>query len=67
MLFLFYVLLRQTFRNEDYHVAYHVDNFDEALVDWRTKGIRVLEDSLRPNKHDRRLIYLNPADTEGKH
>jgi methylmalonyl-CoA/ethylmalonyl-CoA epimerase len=24
-----------------------------------------LEDSLRVNKHGRRLIYLNPADTEG--
>lgn len=48
-----------------HHLAYKVDNLDDALVELEERGIRVLEDTLRTNKHGRRLIYLNPADTEG--
>jgi methylmalonyl-CoA/ethylmalonyl-CoA epimerase len=48
-----------------HHVAYRVDNLDEALLELEKQGIRTLEDTLRTNKHGRRLIYLNPADTEG--
>lgn len=48
-----------------HHVAYQVDNLDEALAELKQKGIRTLENTLRINKHGRRLIYLNPADTEG--
>ena len=48
-----------------HHIAYQVDNLDEAIIELEEQGIRILEDSLRINKHGRRLIYLNPADTEG--
>jgi methylmalonyl-CoA/ethylmalonyl-CoA epimerase len=48
-----------------HHVAYHVEDLDEALKDLEKRGIRTLDWSLRMNKHGRRLIYLNPADTEG--
>ncbi|MGF3104729.1 methylmalonyl-CoA epimerase [Rossellomorea sp. DUT-2] len=48
-----------------HHIAYRVDDLDAALEELKQKGIRILEDSLRVNKHGRRLIYLNPADTEG--
>ncbi|MFZ4453882.1 VOC family protein [Salibacterium aidingense] len=48
-----------------HHIAYRVHDLDEALVDLQNRGIRVLEHTLRTNKHGRRLIYLNPADTEG--
>ncbi|UCZ54940.1 VOC family protein [Bacillus shivajii] len=48
-----------------HHIAYRVANLDEALVELEKQGIRTLEDTLRINKHGRRLIYLNPADTEG--
>jgi methylmalonyl-CoA/ethylmalonyl-CoA epimerase len=48
-----------------HHIAYRVDDLDAALDELKLKGIRTLEDSLRINKHGRRLIYLNPADTEG--
>ncbi|WP_064093330.1 methylmalonyl-CoA epimerase [Rossellomorea aquimaris] len=48
-----------------HHIAYRVDNLDRALEELEQKGIRTLPDSLRINKHGRRLIYLNPADTEG--
>lgn len=48
-----------------HHIAYDVGDLDEALKELKEHGIRTLEWSLRTNKHGRRLIYLNPADTEG--
>ncbi|MFD2682016.1 methylmalonyl-CoA epimerase [Bacillus seohaeanensis] len=48
-----------------HHIAYRVDDLDAALEELEQQGIRTLKDSLRINKHGRRLIYLNPADTEG--
>lgn len=48
-----------------HHIAYRVDNLDDALAELKKQGIRTLADTLRINKHGRRLIYLNPADTEG--
>ncbi len=48
-----------------HHIAYQVDDLDKALEELNDKGIRTLEETLRINKHGRRLIYLNPADTEG--
>ena len=48
-----------------HHVAYDVHDLDIALQDLEEKGIRTLANTLRTNKHGRRLIYLNPADTEG--
>lgn len=48
-----------------HHIAYKVNDLDKAIQDLKEQGIRILENSLRTNKHGRRLIYLNPADTEG--
>jgi len=48
-----------------HHIAYKVNDLDKAIQDLKEQGIRLLENSLRTNKHGRRLIYLNPADTEG--
>lgn len=48
-----------------HHIAYDVGDLEEALKELREHGIRTLEWSRRTNKHGRRLIYLNPADTEG--
>lgn len=48
-----------------HHIAYRVDHLDNAIKDLEMKKIRVMEETLRINKHGRRLIYLNPADTEG--
>ncbi|MFD2923627.1 VOC family protein [Halobacillus naozhouensis] len=48
-----------------HHVAYRVENLDEAIKFLKNDHIRVMEDTRRTNKHGRQLIYLNPADTEG--
>ena len=48
-----------------HHIAYRVENLDNALLELEQQGIRTLPETFRTNKHGRRLIYLNPADTEG--
>jgi len=48
-----------------HHIAYRVDDLNKALLELEQQGIRTLPETLRTNKHGRRLIYLNPADTEG--
>ena len=48
-----------------HHIAYNVNDLDEALKELESKGVRTLKDTLRINSHGRRLIYLNPADTDG--
>jgi methylmalonyl-CoA/ethylmalonyl-CoA epimerase len=48
-----------------HHIAYNVNDLDEALKELASKGVRTLKDTLRINNHGRRLIYLNPADTGG--
>jgi len=48
-----------------HHIAYRVDDLDEAIIEAREKGVRFLEDTLRTNTRGRRLIYVNPASTEG--
>lgn len=48
-----------------HHIAYRVDDLDKAILEVRKKGIRFLEDTLRTNALGRRLIYINPASTDG--
>jgi len=48
-----------------HHIAYRVPELDKAISELKREGIRFLEDTRRTNKHGRRLIYVNPVDTEG--
>lgn len=48
-----------------HHIAYRVDDLDEAIQEARKKGVRFLEDTLRTNTRGRKLIYVNPASTDG--
>ncbi|MGM0904518.1 MAG: VOC family protein [Bacillota bacterium] len=48
-----------------HHIAYRVEDLNKAIKELEQQGIRTLPETLRKNKHGRRLIYLNPADTEG--
>jgi len=48
-----------------HHLAYRVDNLDAAIKEASKKGIRFLENTRRTNLRGRRLIYINPASTEG--
>lgn len=48
-----------------HHIAYRVDDLDEAIVELKNKGLRFLEDTYRTNPLGRRLIYMNPVSSEG--
>lgn len=48
-----------------HHLAYRVDDLDEAILEARKNGVRFLEDTLRTNSRGRRLIYINPISTDG--
>lgn len=48
-----------------HHLAYRVDDLDQAIQEARKNGVRFLEDTLRINSRGRRLIYINPASTDG--
>lgn len=48
-----------------HHVAYRVDNLDEAIAQARRDGVRFYEDTLRTNAKGRRLIYMHLASTSG--
>lgn len=48
-----------------HHLAYRVPNLDQAIEEAKKDGLRFLEHTYRTNKRGRRLIYLNPAETEG--
>ncbi|WEG14950.1 VOC family protein [Pullulanibacillus sp. KACC 23026] len=48
-----------------HHIAFRVDDLEEAMLLAKEQGIRFLEHTYRTNKRGRRLVYLNPASTEG--
>ncbi len=48
-----------------HHLAYRVDNLDNAILEAKDKGVRFLEETLRINARGRRLIYINPISTDG--
>lgn len=48
-----------------HHLAYRVEDLDEAILEARKNGVRFLEDTLRTNSRGRRLIYINPISTDG--
>ena len=48
-----------------HHIAYRVDDLDKAILEASEKGVRFRKDTLRTNARGRRLIYMNPASTDG--
>lgn len=48
-----------------HHIAYRVDDLENTILEAGQNGIRFLEDTLRTNIRGRRLIYINPASTDG--
>jgi methylmalonyl-CoA/ethylmalonyl-CoA epimerase len=48
-----------------HHIAYRVDDLDQAILEARKNGVRFLEDTFRTNSRGRKLIYINPLSTDG--
>src|ERR687896_2173135 len=42
------------------HVAYRVDNIDQALQDMRAKGIELIDGRPRPGARNARVAFLHP-------
>jgi len=47
------------------HVAYRVDNIEQALHDMRTKGIELIDERPRPGARNARVAFLHPKSTKG--
>jgi methylmalonyl-CoA/ethylmalonyl-CoA epimerase len=47
------------------HVAYRVDNIEEALQDMRAKGIALIDERPRPGARKARVAFLHPKSTKG--
>ncbi|MGD7009720.1 VOC family protein [Metabacillus sp. 84] len=49
-----------------HHLAYKVEDLDDAIADFEARGITFLSETYRTNPFGRRLIYMNPAHTHGQ-
>jgi methylmalonyl-CoA/ethylmalonyl-CoA epimerase len=47
------------------HVAYRVDDIDQALQDMRIKGIELIDERPRPGARNARVAFLHPKSTKG--
>ena len=47
------------------HVAYRVNDIDEALADMRAKGIALIDAQPRPGARHARVAFLHPKSTKG--
>ena len=47
------------------HVAYEVENIDQALEELKTKGVRLIDQTARPGAHGSRVAFLHPKATNG--
>jgi methylmalonyl-CoA/ethylmalonyl-CoA epimerase len=47
------------------HVAYRVDDIDQALQDMRAKGIELIDGRPRPGARNARVAFLHPKSTKG--
>jgi methylmalonyl-CoA/ethylmalonyl-CoA epimerase len=47
------------------HVAYRVDNIDQALQEMRAKGIALIDERARPGARKARVAFLHPKSTKG--
>jgi methylmalonyl-CoA/ethylmalonyl-CoA epimerase len=47
------------------HVAYRVDNIEQALAAMRAKGLRLIDEQPRPGARNARVAFLHPKSTKG--
>ena len=48
-----------------HHVAFEVDDLDEAVRDLLAKGVRMLDPEPRAGAHGCRIAFIHPAETGG--
>jgi methylmalonyl-CoA/ethylmalonyl-CoA epimerase len=47
------------------HVAYRVDNIEQALQDMRAQDIELIDEHPRPGARNARVAFLHPKSTKG--
>jgi len=47
------------------HVAYEVEDIDQALEELKAKGVRLIDETARPGAHGSRVAFLHPKATNG--
>lgn len=47
------------------HVAYRVENIEQALDEMRAKGLRLIDERPRPGARRARVAFLHPSSTKG--
>ncbi len=48
-----------------HHIAYAVDNVEEALSNAKTHGYRLIDEKPRRGGHGKMIAFLHPKDTHG--
>ncbi len=47
------------------HIAFRVENIDEALKELRSKGIRLIDEEPRPGAGGARIAFIHPKESNG--
>ncbi len=47
------------------HIAYRVENLDEALAELKDKGIRLIDQEARKGAGGARIAFIHPKETNG--
>src|SRR5512145_1577344 len=48
-----------------HHLAFEVDNVDEAVKELLGKGIRMIDEEPSKGAHGKRIVFIHPAETGG--
>lgn len=48
-----------------HHIAYEVENIDEALAELKAKGVQLVDQEARLGAHGARIAFIHPKDTNG--
>ncbi len=48
-----------------HHIAFQVDNIDEALEEMKAKGVTLIDQKPRSGAHNSRIAFLHPKNTYG--
>jgi methylmalonyl-CoA/ethylmalonyl-CoA epimerase len=47
------------------HIAYRVENIEEALAELKAKGIRLIDEKPRKGAGGARIAFIHPKETNG--
>jgi methylmalonyl-CoA/ethylmalonyl-CoA epimerase len=48
-----------------HHIAYEVENIDDALAELKAKGVPLVDQAARPGAHGARIAFIHPKATNG--